>query len=394
MKMSMDKYIVKDDVVYSFFTDPLFSGYVPTSPVVPKGVPWLGYIGPKITLELWTEVLAFFAYTYDLAKSESQVRLYLNKEEKRWRAWAFPQEYTMNSMVTKEMEEHEGPERVLAGLGKGWIQGGTIHHHCAMGAFQSGTDKGDETTKQGIHITVGKIDQAVHDLHGRVAFRQSFYKNPDWSEWFQMPPGLEGLPHALRSSTMEYFLTRAAPEKHPFPNEWKRNFIKKVWTSSAPTAWGGANHSASHAHPGYHGHAEDSEFDWERDGGNNASTTPKSPSKKQIKKHMKRLTQRNKAWTAEDRKILEQVAVKVAQLCTVYDIHVRHLFNIAWVAPQFLGDQSKNALEALEDILSEAKIDLEDIEDWINSVTLGIAEEKTVPAGKEEEKKNGGNNTQ
>ncbi len=179
----MDKYIVNKDEVFERYDDALFKGYVRTRPQVTKMDPYLSYVGPKISLESWKQILGFFDWAYKEHKVEAQVRLYLNQKQGTWRAWAFPQEG--EAAATTEVAEACDVECKKTELysAKGWIEAGTVHSHAAMSAFQSGTDKSNEDTKQGIHITVGKLDERVHDLHGRLTFRGIFY-NVDWSDWW------------------------------------------------------------------------------------------------------------------------------------------------------------------------------------------------------------------
>jgi hypothetical protein len=228
----MDKYIVNKDEVFERYDDALFKGYVRTRPQVTKMDPYLSYVGPKISMESWKQILAFFDWAYKEHQVEAQVRLYLNQKQGTWRAWAFPQEG--EAAATKEVAEACDGECKKTELysAKGWIEAGTVHSHAAMSAFQSGTDKSNEDTKQGIHITVGKLDERVYDLHGRLTFRGIFY-NVDWSDWFQLPPGLETLPAALHNTVMQYFLTEHVTET-AFPDAWKENLKKKEWV---PKKW-------------------------------------------------------------------------------------------------------------------------------------------------------------
>ena len=230
----MNQYIVNKDQVFERYDDALFKGYVRTRPQVTKMDPYLSYVGPKISMESWKQILAFFDWAYKEHKVEAQVRLYLNQKQGTWRAWAFPQEG--EAAATTEVAEACDVECKKTELysAKGWIEAGTVHSHAAMSAFQSGMDKSNEDTKHGIHITVGKLDERVYDLHGRLTFRGIFY-SVGWSDWFQLPPGLEGLPAALHSTVIQYFLTEHVTET-AFPDVWKENLKKKQWV---PTKWAG-----------------------------------------------------------------------------------------------------------------------------------------------------------
>lgn len=123
------------------------------------------YTGPQFTRDQWNEMLAFFKWTYDTEKSEAQVRLFVHPT-RGWKIWAFPQSGG-TGMTTKEVANEDATKQ-RAEIGEGYEAFGTIHHHCAAQAFQSGTDTHDETTVDGLHITIGKLDEKMHDLHARL----------------------------------------------------------------------------------------------------------------------------------------------------------------------------------------------------------------------------------
>lgn len=123
------------------------------------------WLGPKFTKEQWNEMLAFFKWTYDTEKSESQVRLFVHPTE-GWKIWAFPQKGG-TSMTTKEID-NEDSKLQRAAIPEGYIAYGTIHHHCSSPAFQSSVDTADEKAVDGLHITIGRIDEEVFDMHVRL----------------------------------------------------------------------------------------------------------------------------------------------------------------------------------------------------------------------------------
>ena len=67
--------------------------------------------GPKIPPEVWEQILAFFQWTYDTSKSESQVRLYINPKLKTWAAWAYPQE-AQTGMSARELTDQWPEDQV------------------------------------------------------------------------------------------------------------------------------------------------------------------------------------------------------------------------------------------------------------------------------------------
>lgn len=180
------------------------------------------FTGPYIPEEVWKKILSFFAWTYETTKSESQVRLYVNTSASTWDAWAFPQE-ARTGMTAKEIACPDA-EAQRARFGEGWVYFGTVHHHCSASAFQSGTDESNENHQDGLHITVGNIDKAQHDLHCR------FYLNgckfdPDMSEFWPIGEELvEALPIELWDKVARFQMGKSS--RVEFPTEWRTNLIE------------------------------------------------------------------------------------------------------------------------------------------------------------------------
>lgn len=122
----------------------------------------------KIPLSLWRTIASFFRKVHQEEKSEAQVRLFYSDTTRQWKACAFPQEKN-SGMTTKELKDHEDYGALMSEMLEGglYYQWGTIHSHCDVSAFQSGTDKSDEESSPGIHITIGKIISDKIDLHVR-----------------------------------------------------------------------------------------------------------------------------------------------------------------------------------------------------------------------------------
>ena len=187
----------------------------------------LDYHGPKFEPLMWQQVLAFFRWTFQSSQSESQVRLYVNVPLGRWAAWAFPQA-AGTGLTARELAVPESPEAAVARFAAwgtepsgDWRYFGTVHHHCAASAFQSGTDEANEQSQAGLHLTVGRLDAERYDLHAR------FYLNghcfaPDLSRFWPLDPELaEQLPVALHDALARFQM--GAPSDVEFPAEWRQN---------------------------------------------------------------------------------------------------------------------------------------------------------------------------
>src|SRR6185312_7880564 len=152
------------------------------------GTPAVGMIswnGAKMPLETFRKVGRFFRDIYNEYKTECATIWFYNSEKKDWKALIPLQLGLSGASVTYVLSADAPDGRVkraideaskkpnweqalnevnserLQLLADGYQQYGTIHSHCNMGAFHSGTDDGDEFGFDWIHITIGKITMGV-----------------------------------------------------------------------------------------------------------------------------------------------------------------------------------------------------------------------------------------
>lgn len=183
----------------------------------------LTYVGPKIPVNMWREVVSFFKWTYDTTKSESQVRLYVNPAASAWAAWAFPQE-ARTGMSARELVTDEGAvQREQFADSEGWLYFGTVHHHCSASAFQSGTDEANEKDQHGIHITVGSMDKAHHDLHVRFYLKDARF-DVDMSMFWDIGEIATITPPETHNRIAMWQM--GLPSTVDFPQQWKDNLIE------------------------------------------------------------------------------------------------------------------------------------------------------------------------
>lgn len=192
--------------------------------------------GPKISAEVWHQVLAFFRWSHDKTKSETQVRLFVNAKHGQWAAWAFPQ-ICGTGMTTKEISEGSdewNKQRSLFKDSAGWMPFGTVHHHCTAGASQSGVDKDNEQGQDGLHITVGHMNSKSYDIHARFYLSGSKF-TPDLNVLWDIGNVMDDVPDWARSllpadtehRIAESQMCEPAPEETEFPDEWKANLIEE-----------------------------------------------------------------------------------------------------------------------------------------------------------------------
>lgn len=228
----MSKLIIYQDRLYQQTETPLYKGWTLVPDVsTKKDPPDFQWTGGKIPFKLWSQIVSFMRWSYQEFKSEALVNLFYNLETRQWDAWPFPQE--PRGMTVEFLTKHPMYAAGRAQFGNGWIQAGTVHHHCAAGAFQSSTDRTDEEKKDGIHITVGKVDTAQVELHFRQVFDGVMGEctGPDWIEADEF---VTHCPEHLQASI--YFLAIRNIPLGEFPAKWKESIIKPVFPTGRPEA--------------------------------------------------------------------------------------------------------------------------------------------------------------
>jgi hypothetical protein len=190
----------------------------------------LEYAGPKLSLQLWHQILSFFRWTYKEHSSECQVRLYVNLKLGRWAAWAFPQA-ARTGMTARELPVQETPEKARERFNvwgsmpsDDWLYFGTVHHHCSASAFQSSTDEQNEWNQDGLHITVGKMDQERHEVHARFYLDGNGFE-PDLSCFWPLDPGLaEQVPAELHHQLAIHQMGEKVTVD--FPDQWRHHLVE------------------------------------------------------------------------------------------------------------------------------------------------------------------------
>lgn len=125
---------------------------------------------PKIPGRIIGQAWTFFNKVFSEFKSESYLQLYYSEELNQYRLWCPKQKVSFGGVEYERDDQFDASEREgtkMAGVGtetqiqakSRWKCVGTIHSHCNFSAFHSGTDTHDESTFDGIHITLGHVDK-------------------------------------------------------------------------------------------------------------------------------------------------------------------------------------------------------------------------------------------
>lgn len=191
----------------------------------------LSYTGPKISREVWDQVLSFFKWCFDTTQSECQVRMFVNPSIGQWRAWAYPQE-AKTGMTARELSRAETQEEAAARFAVWgvepsgeWKAFGTVHHHCRAAAFQSYTDEADEKRQDGLHITIGNMNEPRYTIHSRFyADGMKWEKEMDMSWFWEIGNVSQILPVSCYDTVARHQM--CTPSALPFPDQWKQNLIE------------------------------------------------------------------------------------------------------------------------------------------------------------------------
>lgn len=211
------------------------------------------YTGPKITRETWAPVLSFLRWVNDTTHSEAQVRMFVNEKEGLVAFWAFPQEARTGMSAREIANDAAAVQR--AQFGADWQYFGTTHSHCSAGAFQSTTDEANESSQDGLHITIGHLDKKKLDLHSRF-YRQGDLYEVDLAQFWDIGDALSLCPPSLRSvlpDNAEDLIAKqqmCEPSEIEFPAIWKENLIEIKTITPANVGFHGYRGANANAYAG------------------------------------------------------------------------------------------------------------------------------------------------
>jgi hypothetical protein len=231
-----DQFITDGKEFFVEFTSPLVTGYMPVP--IPKAEPILHWHGPRIDLfRSWQPALKFMA---DHAGHEVVLRLFMTRD--RTEIIIFPlTQYHGTGMSVQEAILTEEREWWAA---EGLTEAGTLHSHCSGAAFASGTDTNDEKTRDGLHVTIGKLRSDQYDIHARMTWTlpgeerdgqlvrasMTTTQSPNLSDWFILPEHVVQfirLEPELENSVVKYCLTKPPGAQVQYPDFWNTKLIQK-----------------------------------------------------------------------------------------------------------------------------------------------------------------------
>lgn len=124
-------------------------------------------IRPLITARAWR----FFQKVYEKHKTESELMLLYNAQEKRYDLWCPNQEVSMAGVKYDMSKE-------LADTPPEWQWVGTYHSHANFDAYHSNIDHDDEQDEDGVHITIGHVKEDYCSISASVMIGGERWKLP------------------------------------------------------------------------------------------------------------------------------------------------------------------------------------------------------------------------
>jgi hypothetical protein len=235
----MSTYIIDDNKLYREDDKGLYRDYVLCQADEGDATP--RWTGPKIPYGMFREMTAWCEETQRRLKSEAMVLLFLD-ENNQWKHWYCPQETSGLAVESSDdealyREERKNfPDRQL----------GTLHHHCNVSAFQSGTDSSDEDDRDGLHFTIGDLDSKKYSLHARFCINGESHEAPI-ETLVEMPEWMKNVPEHARMDIMRGLLE--APTEG-FKKDHFKDLIEKVVTKKTYSS-GIGGYSGYNGYNGY-----------------------------------------------------------------------------------------------------------------------------------------------
>lgn len=141
----------------------------PRVPDLEVVVPWAELNVSKFPLDQFARIVNFFQWVHDTHKTEAVVILFYAPDTEEWRT------------VVPEQVIRTATVRYKDGIQlPGFVRAGTIHSHNHMHAFHSGGDHADEVHSDGLHATIGELDEPYPTISIEIAVNgHRFPKMPE-----------------------------------------------------------------------------------------------------------------------------------------------------------------------------------------------------------------------
>jgi len=124
---------------------------------------------PKLPGHIVALAKRFFQTVFAQHRSESYLTLLWSPRLNQYRLWCPKQRVSYSSVNYERDDCVPFEESIGCETGPGYQMVGTIHSHCDFSPFHSGTDKEDESTFDGIHLTFGYVNSDTFGIVSSIA---------------------------------------------------------------------------------------------------------------------------------------------------------------------------------------------------------------------------------
>lgn len=189
------------------------------------------FLYPIISAKIYSQTLAFLREVYKQHQSEGTILLTLNRNE--------PIEYQEYGIYIPEQETTEMSVKYeVKNLPSDTYLAGSIHSHPSFHAFQSSIDLDDEFSFDGIHVTLGHIDQEKIEIDERICLNGKVYTSE--TSLMETTENVESFPKEWLKKVKEESYTIEMPYHTigaPWPYSFKQSIkdkIKNFWDMTRP----------------------------------------------------------------------------------------------------------------------------------------------------------------
>jgi hypothetical protein len=221
---------------------------------------------PKFPYEQWQQVVGFHRWSYETFKKETHLSHFITRDGEFITLPFHQQVSGMTIEINLKTDENQALLKELEetyGIDVGGFHG-TTHNHVAMAAFQSSVDHKDEAGQQGIHFTLGNLNNPEMTIHARVSavfngdislIQPGQTEVPEGAKILKkmitlsnlsilslidipyLDKNFKSMPQAYIDAAVKHYITGIGySEKLPFPEEWKARVTEKKWAPATIVA--------------------------------------------------------------------------------------------------------------------------------------------------------------
>lgn len=223
-------YLVTRDGVYLKKNTGLIKAMVKVEKIscLEKIIPYANLDLPPIPFELFVQIRLFFKAVFELHRSEAIVLFYFDEVRK---------EYFLS--VPYQLVSPASLDYKVQTKNNDWKLVGSIHSHADFEAFHSSVDVRDEANFDGLHITMGNVDQDSFSLSVETVVNNNrFSQVPEkWIIGLVKEEKLEKPREINKKDDHTFFVNQELFNQSFFRKVIVYNFLLPIDSLSFPKEW-------------------------------------------------------------------------------------------------------------------------------------------------------------